>query len=205
MQISFTALLILMTVLISMKGFKDQDFASNSSFYPFRIKRFGEYSRNITSMFIHQDWGHLAFNMISLYFFGGLMEKILVSSYGLVPGIILYIILYFCGGMFAHIYPYIRNKNNEQYAAIGASGAISAVIFAAIVCQPQMKMMLLFLPIPIKAYIFGPLYLAFEYFAYRSRKTNIAHDAHLGGAIFGIIYILILDINLATIFIDSFK
>jgi membrane associated rhomboid family serine protease len=146
-------------------------------------------------MFVHADTTHLFFNMFALYMFGENMEVSLQYTYGLVPGSIHFIILYFAGGFAATIWPFIRNHDNVSYSSVGASGAVSAIIFAMILWYPEMELFLLFIPIPIPGYIFGALYLAFEYYMSRSKTSRIAHDAHFGGAIFGIIYILIINID----------
>jgi membrane associated rhomboid family serine protease len=111
-------------------------------------------------------------------------------------------IVYFFGGIFASLFPYTRNHENQNYTSLGASGAVSSVVFAAILWNPTMKLALLFLPIPIPAYIFGPLYLAFEYFALRRGKGNIAHDAHIGGALFGILYVLLIEPSKGSEFVQ---
>jgi membrane associated rhomboid family serine protease len=153
-------------------------------------------------MFIHADWAHLIFNMFSLYFLGQILAFSFTNSFGQEGGMIHFAILYFFGGIFASLFPYIRNHENPNYTSLGASGAVSAVVFAAILWNPTMKLALLFLPIPIPAYIFGPLYLAFEYFALRKGKGNIAHDAHIGGALFGILYVLLIDPSKGSEFIQ---
>ena len=143
-------------------------------------------------VFIHADYTHLAFNMFSLFFLGEILFKSLMlynADYGLMH----FYIIYFAGGLFATIGPYYKNQNNASYASLGASGCVSAVVFAFILWHPSLELMLLFFPFPIPAYIFGPIYLALEFFALRRGKGNIAHDAHIGGAFFGIIYILLIN------------
>jgi membrane associated rhomboid family serine protease len=162
---------------------------------PYRSKHYREYYRMLGHILIHADSTHLIFNMMSLYFLGSLLEKEFMFQYGDLNGEIHFLLLYILGGLFATFIPYIRNQDNSNYRSLGASGAVSAVIFAAIIWNPTMQLGLLFIPIPIPAYIFGPLYLAFEYWADRRGNTGIAHDAHIGGAIFGILYVLIINID----------
>jgi membrane associated rhomboid family serine protease len=131
-----------------------------------------------------------------------MLENELYAMYGN-AGLIHFVLIYFAGGFAATIWPFIRNHDNDLYFSVGASGAVSAIIFAAIIWNPTMEMMLIFLPIPIKAYIFGPLLLLFEYFSMKYSKSNIAHDAHIGGAIFGIIYILIINIDKGKEFLTT--
>jgi membrane associated rhomboid family serine protease len=156
----------------------------------------------IGHMFIHSDLMHLAFNMMSLYFLGSFLEKELMYTYGDTKGEVHFLVLYILGGLFATLIPYIRHQDNPSYRAIGASGAVSAVIFAAILWNPKMELMIMFLPIPIPAYIFGPLYIAFEYWADRRGGTGIAHDAHIGGALFGVLYVIIINIDKAKEFLS---
>jgi membrane associated rhomboid family serine protease len=146
-------------------------------------------------MFLHADAIHLMFNMFTLYFLGDLLERQFILHWGIGAGSIHFFILYFFGGIFATFLPYKRNHENMNYRALGASGAVSAVVFAAILWNPTMQLSLMFIPIPIPAYMFGPLYLLAEYYADRKGNTGIAHDAHIGGAIFGIIYVLFINID----------
>ena len=99
---------------------------------------------------------------------------------------------------------FLKQQDNSSYRSFGASGAVSAVIFAAILWDPSMRLGILFIPFPIPAYIFGPIYLAIEYFSMKRGGTGIAHDAHLGGAVFGILFVLLLNINKGKEFLDLF-
>ena len=188
-------IIIIVTVLVSLNAFSKSLILDKMVYSPYRVKHEKEYYRLISHMFIHADSVHLIFNMMSLYFLGSFLENELIFSFGSIGGEVHFLILYFFGGLFSTLIPFSRNQDNSNYRALGASGAVSAVIFAAIIWSPTMKLSLLFLPIPIPAYIFGPIYLAFEYWADRRGGTGIAHDAHIGGAIFGVIYVLIINID----------
>lgn len=195
LPISFLMIIIIVTVLVSLNAFNKSLILDKMVYSPYRVKHEKEYYRLISHMFIHADSVHLIFNMMSLYFLGSFLENELMFSFGSIGGEVHFLILYFFGGLFSTLIPFSRNQDNSNYRALGASGAVSAVIFAAIIWNPTMKLSLLFLPIPIPAYIFGPIYLAFEYWADRRGGTGIAHDAHIGGAIFGVIYVLIINID----------
>lgn len=196
MSLSISLIIIITTALISMQGFKNQDFMYRMSFSPYEVKHHQKYFKFITHMFLHADWAHLLFNMISFYMFGEFFEQLLILQYGFIIGELHFIVIYFLGGFFSTMWPMIRNQDNRSYISLGASGAVSSVIFAVILWFPQMPLGVIFLPgIEIPAFIFGPLYLAFEFWAFKRGKTNIAHDAHIGGAFFGIIYILIINID----------
>jgi membrane associated rhomboid family serine protease len=196
-----TYFLIGIIVLTSIQGFKSQDFAYKLSFSPYLAKHESQAWRFFTHIFVHADWGHLFFNMFSFYSLGSYMEMSLKYIYGPSLGSIHFIILFLAGGLFATLWPYVRNQDNVQYLSLGASGAVSAVIFAFVMWSPN-ETLIIFV-IPMKAYIFGPLYLAFEYFAFRRGKGNIAHDAHIGGAVFGIVYILIINIDKGKEFLNQ--
>ena len=155
-------------------------------------------------MLVHADFAHLAFNMISMFYLGKYLEMELVYEYGNL-GMYYFIILYLLGGLAATILPYSRNSDNSMYRSLGASGAVSAVVFATIMWNPQLELMLLFIPIPIKAYILGPIYLAVEYYSMRRGGSGIAHDAHIGGALFGILFVLLIDPNKGVEFLRIFE
>ena len=192
---SLVLIIIGITVLISFSVENKPDQKERMLFIPNRIKQSGEYHRLISSIFIHADLNHLAFNMLSLYFLGTLFEQQMISVYGVQLGSVNFILLYLLGGVASEIYPFIRHQDDPYYRSLGASGAVSGVIFAAILWNPTMNLYLFFIPVPIPAYIFGPIYLAFEYFAMKRGTTNIAHDAHIGGALFGIFFVLLLNPN----------
>jgi len=192
---SLVLIIIGITVLISFSVENKPDQKEKMLFVPNLIKHNGEYHRMISSVFIHSDLNHLVFNMISLYFLGNLFEQQMIQIYGVQLGSINFILLYLLGGIASEIYPFIRHQDDPYYRSLGASGAVSAVIFAAIFWNPTMDLYLFFIPVPIPAYIFGPIYLAFEYFAMKRGTTNIAHDAHIGGALFGILFVLLLNPN----------
>ena len=192
---SLVLIIIGITVLISFSVENKPDLKEKMLFIPNRIKHNGEYQRMVSSIFIHADLNHLVFNMISLYFLGNLFEQQMIQIYGVQLGSVNFLLLYLLGGIAAEIYPFIRHQDDPYYRSLGASGAVSAVIFAAIFWNPTMDLYLFFIPFPIPAYIFGPIYLAFEYFAMKRGTTNIAHDAHIGGALFGIFFVLLLNPN----------
>lgn len=188
-------------------------------FIPYESQRDQSYGRFFTHMLIHADWGHLIFNMFSLYFLGDLLLNLgwgyglkngtvldagLIGNYGGLIGQMHFLAIYVLGGLFATVIPFMRNKDNPNYRSLGASGAVSAIIFAAIMWNPGIPLNLMFIPIDIPAYIFGPLYLAYEYFADKRGGTGIAHDAHIGGAIFGILYVLIINIDKGKEFLGYF-
>jgi membrane associated rhomboid family serine protease len=193
-SISITFIIILATISVSIQAFNKEELMYRLSLSPYEIKHQNKHYKFITYLFVHADWAHLLFNMISFWMFGEMLETELAATYGRSVGPIHFVILYFVGGLFSTFWPMIRNQDNPNYISLGASGAVSSIIFAAMMWQPTMQLSLIFLPgISIPAYIFAPLYLAFEFYAFKRGKTNIAHDAHIGGSVFGIAYVLFIN------------
>jgi len=208
MVLNILVIIIAITALVSFSAFNNVQLRDKLIFSPYRVKHNNEYSRIVGHLFIHGDMTHLLFNMMSLYFLGDVLLNLyaipranisdgLIASYGTLGGQIHFFALYFLGGLFATVIPYFRNQDNPNYLALGASGAVSSVIFAAMLWNPFMELQLFFIPIGIPAYIFGPLYIAFEIYQDRRGNSGIAHDAHIGGAIFGVLYVLIINIDKA--------
>jgi membrane associated rhomboid family serine protease len=201
---NIVSIIIAITVLISFQANKNPDLKQRFLYIPFQLKHNNEYYRLISHIFIHADISHLAFNMISLYFLGSTLSYYFIDYYGLQLGTTYLLILYFAGAIFASLPSFFKHQDNSSYKSLGASGAVSAVIFAAILWDPSMRLGILFIPFPIPAYIFGPIYLAVEYFSMKRGGTGIAHDAHIGGAVFGILFVLLLNINKGKEFLDLF-
>ncbi|MBI2257421.1 MAG: rhomboid family intramembrane serine protease [Flavobacteriia bacterium] len=205
MSLSFTLVLIIIIVIISLQGFNNQSFQYKYALSPYDVVQNKKYYQLISHMFLHADWTHLLFNVISFYMFGEFLEIELAAAYGSSLAYLHFFVLFFLGGLFSTLLPLIRNHTNPNYLSLGASGAVSSIVFATMLWQPQMELGLIFLPgISIPAYIFAPLYLIFEWYAFRKGKSNIAHDAHIGGSIFGIIYILLINFEKGKLFIFSF-
>jgi membrane associated rhomboid family serine protease len=183
---------LLLTVVISWQAFQNQALLSRLLLEPYAVKHRGEFYRLLSHMLVHADFAHLAFNMMTLYFIGSYLEQIWQLQFGLMNSRIYLFLLYVVGGLCATLWPMIRNQDNPSYRSLGASGAVSAILFAFILWDPTQSLYLMFIPIPIPAYVFGPLYLAFEYYSMRKGKSGIAHDAHIGGAIFGVLFVLLI-------------
>ncbi len=164
-------------------------------FSPYLVKHEREYYRFITHAFLHGDFNHLLFNGITLFFFGKSFEEYLYNFYGPLPGEIVFWAFALIAMFASSSISYFRHKDNPNYRSLGLSGVTSAILFAMIMLAPNMKIALILLPVPIPAWIFGLLYLAFEIYSDRNKKTNIAHDAHISGAVFGIVFILITNIE----------
>ncbi len=171
-----TIVIIAANVLVSIKGFNDTSFFDR---YKFNISAIlaGQKERTVTSGFLHVDLSHLFFNMFTLYFFA----DVVVKGFGPEKFIGIYFVSLIAGSLLAIFF----HKNEPQYSAVGASGAVTGVLYAAILLQPDMQLGIMFIPIPVPAYVVGIGYLLYSIYGMRSRLGNIGHTAHFGGAIGG--------------------
>lgn len=183
-----TYLLIALTCLVSIPAFQNREVFSKLLFNPSSIRTHKEWHRFFTHAFLHADWIHLLMNMYVLYLFGSLVEKIFVFYLGNLKGEISFFLLYLSSIITSVVPSYNKHKDNIYYNAVGASGAVSAVVFSAILLNPEMNLSLMFLPIPIPAPVFGLLYLVFCWYAAKHSRDNIAHDVHYWGSLFGVLF-----------------
>jgi membrane associated rhomboid family serine protease len=174
-----------LTILISLIGLKSPQLIEKMVLRPYRLVRNREYDRLITSGFVHADLSHLIFNMLSFYFFAFGLERDI--------GTVNFLALYFVGLVFSNAGSYIKHRNNPEYATLGASGAILAVLFASIVYRPEAKLFVFPIPLPIPAPLFAVGYLAYSYYASRNSQGRINHDAHIGGALTGLAFVAVTD------------
>ncbi len=189
-KLNVTLAIIVLTCLISYKGFKDRNFFNLLKHHPFSEKRNKEWYRMLTSGFLHGDFGHLLLNMIVLLSFGNFVESYFVYTFGGSLGRILYLLMYLTCIIAADLPTYFKHLDNQYYASIGASGAVAGVLFISILYQPLSPVYLMF-AIPIKGIIFGVLYLIYESWAAKNAKDNIGHDAHFFGALYGMLFIIV--------------
>lgn len=178
-----TIIIIAANVIISYKGFGDYGFFEKYKFNVGAVKR-GDQVRLFSSGFLHADNAHLFFNMFTLYFFA----DVIINALGRFNFVIIYIGSLLLGSLLSLYF----HKNEYHYSAVGASGAVSGIIFSAILLQPGMSLFMFFIPIPIPAYIFGIGYLLYSIYGMKNRIGNIGHDAHFGGAVGGYVITLIL-------------
>jgi len=201
-----TLIIIGITVLVSIAAMDNQSLLNKLMFNAYMIHHRREWYRFFSSGLIHGSWPHLLFNMYALWIFGTQVERAFSfdAIYG-AKGPLFYILLYVGALAMSSLYSYERNKNNIYYNALGASGAVSAVIFSFIILAPTASLTLLILPIPIPAYIFGFLMLGIEHYLSRRGNTGVAHDAHFWGSVFGIVFTIAMKPQLAIEFIDKIK
>ena len=197
LEFYITYIFLIIAVILSIKGFSDPFFVEKYLFIPYRVKHNKEYYRFISHAFLHGDPGHLIFNMIALFSFGKYIEDVFtITANNPILGKVFFILYCILAIISASLISYYRHKNNFNYRSLGISGLTSAIIFSYIMWNPSGEIMFIFIPFPIKAWIFGLIYLAFEIYSDRNRKTGIAHDAHIAGAVFGILFALIFNFGL---------
>ncbi|WP_180085184.1 rhomboid family intramembrane serine protease [Acinetobacter sp. YH12145] len=191
-----TVTIILITVVISLIAFSNQKVMNRLLFWPPALSR-GEYDRFISHGFIHADGAHLLFNMITLFFFGSVIESF-YRQYFFDMGFV----LFYLGGLIAAIIPsYLKHKHDNHWASLGASGAVSAVLFAYILFEPWKLIFVFFIPVP--AIIFAVLYVAYSIWSGKRGNSNINHSAHLWGAAYGVIMTIILEPKLIPHFLSQ--
>lgn len=196
-----TYLIIGITVLVSYLAFQNPDLADKLQFNAAKIIHQNEYYRLISHAFIHANWSHLLVNMFVLYFFGRGIEQYFAHYFDN-RATVYYLLLYFGGILASNIWSLIKNQNNYYYNAVGASGAVSAMLFAFIFFNPWEKLYL-FAVIPIPGILFAVGYLLYSYQMGKQKRDNVAHDAHLLGALFGFIFPILLKPGLFGQFIDQ--
>ncbi len=192
-----TIVIIVITGLISLTAFYKEGEMEKLLFWPAVIKEKKQYYRFLTSGFVHGGWAHLIFNMITLYYFGRIAEYVFRINAG--RGF--FIGLYLLSMIAADIPTYIKYQDNYEYRALGASGAVSGVLFSSILYAPWAKIYIFLIPIGIPAFIFGGLFLIFCLYMDKRGGGNINHNAHFWGAICGIIYTIIVIPGITSHFI----
>jgi len=191
MQLSLTLIIIIITVLVSISGFSNQKVIDDLIFYPPAVSKRKQWYRFFTCGLIHADFGHLLFNMLSFFFFGPAVERAF-QSFNMEAGKWIYLILYVSALMVSLLPTYFRNKENYYYRSLGASGAVSAIIFAGLLLSPGSEVYIFFIPIPIPGFIFAPLYVLLSAWMDRKGGTNINHSAHLWGALYGLAFTVLV-------------
>ncbi len=177
-------ILIIANVLVSYRGFKDSIFYNKYKFNVDAVLLYKDYKRLVTSGFLHVNWMHLIFNMLALYFFSGSIEMSL--------GPVKFLLIYFLSLIGGDLLSLFIHRHDGSYDSVGASAGVSGLIYAAIALFPGMKIGLLFIPIGIPGWLFGLIYVLYSIYGIRSGRNNIGHDAHLGGALIGLIVAIIM-------------
>jgi len=187
---SFTLLVIIITVITSIYAWNNTNVFLKWMMHPYQVYQSGQYYRFITSGFIHSNYGHLAFNMITFFFFGRYVEQAFNYFFGSIGGYY-FLALYLLGIIISDIPSYWKNRTNVNFSAIGASGGVSAVLFSSILVDPLNQICLYFF-FCLPGFVLGVLYLVYTFYQGKNLSDKINHDAHLYGALFGIVFTIIL-------------
>lgn len=183
---TITIALIAITVAISFYGFGRPEWQGRLMMNPYAIRHKKQFYRLLTSGFIHKDQMHLIFNMISFYFLGTMVEQVFVGLFGS-AGSFYFVLMYGLAIVVSDLPTYWKQKGNQNYNSLGASGGVAAVVFAFIILEP-MQYICLYFAICMPGFILGTLYLLYSYYQGRKSNDNINHDAHLYGALFGLVF-----------------
>lgn len=186
-----TLTLLFANIAISLWAlYMNTDYLDKFAEYPYLIVHEKKYYQMITSAFLHADIMHLAFNMFALYSFGSILERVFAANLGMTEGRVCYILVYFISLLSGSVLTVARNYKNPSYVAVGASGAVSGIVFSYILFFPMSTVGFFFIPMP--AFVFAFLYLGVSVWGMKNKTGNIGHEAHLGGVIGGIISTFIL-------------
>lgn len=204
-----TIIIIAITAVFSYMAFNNHTLMSRFIFHPPSVKQGGWY-RLFSYGALHADFTHLIFNMLTLYIFGTYIEKFFKSILGESQGSLWYIVLYVSALLISILPTYFKEKNNNYYHGLGASGAVSAVVFAYILINPMSFMGIMFIPIMLPAFLFGIIYVVLSIYLEKKQGGNVNHSAHIAGGIYGMVFITLLfsilaNINIIQHFFEQIK
>ena len=198
-----TILIIIVTAVVSILCFSRQDTLRKLLFNAYDVWHHGRWFRMLSYGLVHAGWGHLIFNMLTLFFFGTVVERYFADIFGIGGGAALYLFFYLSAIGVSTVLDLVKQKDNPQYNALGASGAVSAILFASILFEPKMGIYIYLIPIPIPGYIFAPLYLLYCWWMAKRGQDNIGHTAHFTGALYGLLFPLLLKPHILLDFVKQ--
>lgn len=196
-----TVVIVIITCLVSYRAFNNSELFYKLAHWPVREHSAKEHYRLVTSGFVHGGWVHLLINMFVLYSFGELIEYHFVQFFGPTFGIVYFVLVYLLTIVCASLPSYFKRRNQSEYMAVGASGGVSGIVFIFILLYPW-EYLMLYAIIPIPAIIGGILYLWYSSYASKNKQDRIDHEAHFYGALFGVVFTLILKPSLALTFVQ---
>ena len=186
-----TIIIILVTALVSILCFSGKLDANALVFNAYRVWHRRQWHRMLSYGVVHAGWGHLIFNMLTLFFFGPVVERYFTEVFGTGTGLLLFAVLYVSAIAVSTVGDLLKYRDDPSYTAVGASGAVSAILFASILFEPKMGIYIFMIPIPGPGYIFAPLYLLYCWYMARRNMDNIGHTAHFWGAVYGLVFPLL--------------
>jgi len=206
---SITLIITIVTVGVSILAFYNEAIMDKFIFNPYTVSRKNEWYRFISSGFIHADFIHLAFNMFSFYMFSDFVEQFFHMIFGS-PGGTLFATLYISALVICLIPTFLKHKNQYHYNSLGASGAVSAIVFAGLFLQPTILIGFFIIPPIIPGFIFGPIYLAITAYLSKNKQSGINHSAHLWGSLYGIVFLIICgkflgNVDLISSFLEQIR
>lgn len=197
-----TIIIIIITVLTSVVAFGNPETFYRLKFNAYLVHHNRQWHRLFSYALLHVDWMHLFVNMFVLWSFGTAVEAGYAQHFG--PRSHTYFLLLYVGGViFSTLPAYGKHKNNDYYNAVGASGAVSAVLFSSIIMNPDIGVVFIFFPVPIPGYVFGVLYLVYSAYMAKRANDNIGHDAHFWGAVFGLVFTIALNPDFVSVFFNT--
>ena len=197
-MLPFNWVLIGITVLVSWQAFGNRHLLDRLILWPPAIDRQKQYDRLLTHGFIHADWSHLLFNMLTLYFFGGVVEGWFAQA----AGPIAYPLFYLSAVVVAILPTYAQHRHDARYRSLGASGAVAAVMFVFILLQPWSKIYIFFIPIGSPAVVYAVAYVGYSIWMDRHGQDNVNHSAHLWGAAYGVMVALLVQPSVLSHFVQ---
>ena len=206
---SITLYITIITVVTSISAMYNEPLMDKLIFHPYTVHQHKEWYRFFTSGFIHADFMHLAFNMFSFYMFGDYVEQYFAMIFG-ASGSTFFILLYISSLLICLIPTYLNHYKQYHYQSLGASGAVSAIVFAGIFLQPTMQIGFFIIPPIIPGFIFGPIYLGLTAYLSKKGQSGINHSAHLWGSIYGIVFLIVTahfigHVEVVSLFIDQIR
>ena len=186
-----TLIIILITAGISILCFTGRLNINSWVFNAYQVWHRKQWHRMLSYGLVHSGWGHLIFNMLTLYFFGPVVEQYFSAAFGATTGGILFTVLYVSAIAVSTSGDLLKYRDDYYYNALGASGAVSAILFASILFEPKMGIYIFMIPIPVPGYIFAPLYLLYCWYMAKRNMDNIGHTAHFWGAVYGLVFPLL--------------
>jgi membrane associated rhomboid family serine protease len=189
-MITITLAIVILTAIVSFVAFSNQKITNDLIFYPPAVSERNQWYRFLSCALVHADTGHLVFNMLSLYMFGRVVEVYFEYIFG-PSAAIMYVALYVVAQFLCLIPTYLKHKHDRYYKSLGASGAVSAVVFAGIFFEPTQLIGIFIIPPIIPGFIFGPLYLIISAYLAKKGGDNINHSAHIWGSIAGLLFVIV--------------